>query len=355
MNTIETRRVGIAHHISTHCEHRLRWAVPTLRCALPLAVLAGMVLTSARGAEPVRTPLGSKSSVAQATAALEDKDFTVRWQATYLLGLAGAPAASAVPGLVKVLADVENQEYVRGGAAWALGRIGPAAAGAVGPLTTALDSKLESVRRHAAEALGRIGTAAVAAVPKLIERLRDEDPVVRIHAAEALWQIARHEKALPTLVAALHHDADAASYDAAMALGELGPDAQPALPDLVQALSHADADTARAAALALGRVGPAAITELKKVLAQSNPVRQCRAIEALEGIGPETAPLLIESLSDHDPAVRRSAARALGRFGPAAQAAAAPLMQTVNDPVEEVRQEAARALRRIGAAAEIKP
>ena len=223
-------------------------------------------------------------------------------------------------------------------------------------MTAALDSKLESVRRHAAEALGRIGTASAPAVPKLVTRLHDEDPVVRIHAALALWQIARHEKALPTLVAALHQDAAAASYDAAMALGELGPDAQPAVADLVQALSHADADTARAAALALGRVGTAAIPALKTVLVQSNPLRQCRAIEALEGIGPETAPLLIESLADRDPAVRRTAARALGRFGPAAQGAVAPLMQTASDPIEQVRQEAARALRRIGTVAvEVKP
>ena len=96
--------------------------------------MACMALAAAaRAVEPGRAALGSGSSVAQATAALGDKDFTVRWQATYLLGLAGAPAAPAVPGLVKVLADVENQEYVRGGAAWALGRIGPRRPGRWGP------------------------------------------------------------------------------------------------------------------------------------------------------------------------------------------------------------------------------
>ena len=60
-------------------------------------------------------------------AQLADEDVRARWYATYALGQIGPQAARAVEPLSKIVADKYGHEYVRGGAAWALGRIGPGA------------------------------------------------------------------------------------------------------------------------------------------------------------------------------------------------------------------------------------
>ena len=107
-------------------------------------------------------------------------------------------------------------------------------------------------------------------------------------------------------------------------------------------------------------MGPAAIEPLSAVLKQPSsagrldtaaaasyvPPRRY-AIEALEWIGAEAVPALVLGLSDPAPAVRREAARALGRLGPVAAAARAPLLQAVADPDAQVRQEAAAACKSV--------
>jgi HEAT repeat protein len=58
-------------------------------------------------------------------------------------------------------------------------------------------------------------------------------------------------------------------------------------------------------------------------------------------------PALIEALGDNDWRVRRSAAYALGRIGPAGVPAISALEQTLTDDDERVRSLAAKALQRI--------
>ena len=116
-----------------------------------------------------------------------------------------------------------DDEYVRGGAAWALGRIGPKAAAAVPMLMETIKSQGHlSLRRSSATALGGIGAAAKPAVAALEAALQDKDITVRVNAAVALWQIDRHAKAVPALIEMLRQGSESAPYEAAVALGRLG-------------------------------------------------------------------------------------------------------------------------------------
>ncbi len=98
-----------------------------------------------------------------------------------------------VPTLIHKLKDRDKE--VRFNAAYAVGKIGPAAKEAVPALIAALKDEYRWV---AASALGKIGPAAV---PALIAALKDEDGSVRVSAAFALGWIG--PAAFPSLIAAL--------------------------------------------------------------------------------------------------------------------------------------------------------
>lgn len=284
---------------------------------------------------------------------LSSSELQARWYAVYALGQLGPAARAATGPLLKLLAKADEDEYVCGGAAWALGRIGQHDAKIVDALAAALKSDMLSVRVNAAEALGSFGPAARPAVKGLVRLLDDPDVDARIAVAAALVRIDGQAKGLSALTAILAGNENRGPYEAAVALGQLGPVAAPALPALVTALGHPQPDTARAAAWALGQMGPAAVEPLAAVLkrvavtagaAAAIDVTQRRhAIAALEWIGAEGVSALTAGLSDPAPAVRRDAARALGRIGPAAAAARAELLKAVADPDAQVRQEAAGA------------
>jgi HEAT repeat protein len=263
-----------------------------------------------------------------------------------------------------VLEQRSEQEYVRGNAAWALGRIGRPAEPAIPLLIETLQSRGHvSVRRNSAEALGNFGPAAKAAVPRLVTALTDDDMLVRVNAALALWRIERHPKAVPALVEMLQRGDAAAAYQAAVALGSinvsgtghhapmvgvpLGNAEKSVAPALVEAFRHPDADVRRVAARSAGQLGPAVLPTLEKPLADRDEDVRSMAVEALGWMGPEAVAPLARALKDKAPAPRRAAARALGRMGLPAKAAESALLDAVNDPDNEVRDEAAKALRRI--------
>ena len=328
---------------------------------LLLSVLVGLAAAGAFAAEPPAIATDRGKTASQWAGDLESKDSSTRWYAAYALGRMGPGAAGAVPALERVLENLDEDEYVRGGAAWALGQIGPKAAVAVPLLTRTLSSKLVSVRRNAATALGNLAAAPPVAVDSatagkkpaasiraLVGLLDDEDIAVRAAAAVALWKIDRHPKAIPTLESMLGDRSGSVACCAATELGELQAAAEPVVPSLVNALHHPDDDTRRAAAYALGRIGPAAIPSLRAAMAPGSPeTTKDQVVEALAWIGRPAIPSLIEALADPTPSVRRRAARALGRLGPAAKQAEPALIKAVSDPQTEVRDAAADALRHI--------
>jgi HEAT repeat protein len=311
-------------------------------------------------------------TVRQWAAQLDAADAGANYYAAYVLGQLGPKAADAVEPLKKMLAKrsvaksvpgYEDWEYVRGTAAWALGRIGPAAETAVPLLMETMHSKGHvSVRRNSNEALGNLGRAAKPAVPDLLAALADEDAITRVNAAVALWKIQRHPKALPALAEMLQPGKGPAAYHAAVALGtlDLSPsdttepagsshEPQAVSQALVKALGAADQDVARAAARSLGQIGRGtprlALAAIQPALEGPRDEVRRMAAEALGWMGPAAVEPLRAVLKNDSPAARRAAARALGRLGPAARTAEADLVEAVNDPAAAVRTAAAKALR----------
>ena len=282
------------------------------------------------------------------TESLDSDDVRPRWYATLALARMGPEASEAVGPLMELLAERSQYEYVRAGAAFALGGIQAEAERVVPLLAEALDSELASVRRHSARALGRFGKEAESAVPTMLSELRRDDPIFRIDLAEALWHVARHEQAIPYLIRQVRVSENPGGFEAAEALGRLAAEnAEGAVPGLVESLGSDNADVARSAARSLGRAGIRVIPQLAKA-AETNrePVRR-RVVESYAWMGPAGASGMIAALSDTAPEVRRAAARGLGRLGAEVAAVEPALLRAVNDPDLQVRATAAAALKQM--------
>lgn len=311
---------------------------------LVAAVLLGLCLGTHSDAQTYRD-----RDVGEWIELLKSEEARQRWYATLALARIGPDARDAIPPLMNLLAERSQYEYVRAGAAFALGCIHEDPERVVPLLAQTLESELASVRRHSARALGRFGPYARSAVPQMLSQLRPEDPIFRIDLAESLWLVAKHERAVPFLVEQVRAGNTPGGFEAAEALGRVAAEnADLAVPALVEALGSSNADISRSAARSLARLGSTVLPRLADA-ASSSPVNVRRnAIEAYAWMGPAGASGLIEALSDTAPLVRRAAARGLGRLGPEVAAAEPALLRAVNDSDPHVRTTAAAALKQIG-------
>ncbi len=156
--------------------------------------------------------------VAALTKALRHDDAYVRSFAAYALGRLGAAAAPAVPALVEAYRREETEG--RGAAVTALAALGPLAAPAAPALIDGLKNPANHRRWSAARALGRLGAAAAPAVPAaLIAALRDPNPHVRVYVAQALGRLGvEAAAAVPALQAAVRDEDAAVRREAQTAL-----------------------------------------------------------------------------------------------------------------------------------------
>ena len=190
-------------------------------------------------------------------------------------------------------------------------------------------------------------------VQALIKALSDTDYMVRWNAAVALGDIGPDAKAaVPAIVQALSDSNGKVQSGAAYALGRIGPDAIPAL---IQALSNSNDKVRSIAAHALGLIGPdaaAAVPALVQALSDNNEKVRRRAAEALSKIGSDATkaaiPVLIQNLSNNDWSVRYDATWALGKIGPDAKAAVPALILSITDEDEVINKRIIEALNRIG-------
>jgi HEAT repeat protein len=120
-------------------------------------------------------------------------DEKVRGEATVALAAIGTDAAEAAPALAALLADEKAEPGLRYAAAYALGRIGPAAVAAEPLLRGLAESDDEMMATVAVWATLRIkpGDASLfeSAIPRLRRALRDDSELVRLEAAVSLGDI----------------------------------------------------------------------------------------------------------------------------------------------------------------------
>lgn len=230
------------------------------------------------------------------------------------------------------------------------------------------------------QVLARMGTTAT---PALTDSLRNDHPLIRGRVAEVLAQ-TRDAKAIPTLLEALHGEFYTVRGRAARALGAIGD--RQALDPLLEALKDPEVEVRVEAVKALGKFkDPETFDPMADLLLEDTQIeaRQAAAIalgetqhpqaipylllalrdpfwwyereqaadvllQAIEGMGTVAVDPLLEALSDKEGAVRRFAARLLGRTRD--PRAIRPLGMALYDTHFEVGQAAAESLAGFGPA-----
>jgi len=336
----------------------------------------------------------------------QSTDDNLRVTIVETLGKIGSPESSSL--FQSALTD--GSLRVRGGAAVALGQLGPAAKEAVPALLEALQDPAREVRVQAASALGKIGPVHPRVVPALLAELEQEN--VREAAAQALVAIgpATHPQLLPALNRLLKSPFRDAREVALRTIGKLGPTAKGFVPLLLESLADADAgsagliyeclggmgeaspsvlaalekgtnstgwETAEAAWLALSRlgknaapvlvlklrsevfgpratralatIGRPAIPDLLKTLESATPNERARIVSTLAEIctNSENFEPLTDALKSAHASVRSGSAAALGQVGTNARPALPALIDCLADVREDVRAAAALAIHRI--------
>ena len=220
----------------------------------------------------------------------------LRHRAGMLLGRIGEPAAAAVPVLLR-LRSGDNRYW----ALKSLGLFGEVAAGAVGQLAPELHdlSRESGDRILVADVLGQIGTGP--AIEALGQELLRRD---RSTSGNSSTDAAGSQLLTKTVL-------DAISL--------AGPKAVGALPAIVRSLEHPESEIRRKSCLAIGQLGPQAEPAIDSVLERlaldDSPEVQDAAAAALGQLGPNAVPVLLRVVRDAPPGLQWRAARSLGRFG----------------------------------------
>jgi HEAT repeat protein len=225
-----------------------------------------------------------------------------------------------LPALAKTLRN-ESNAGVRAQIAVTFGQQDPDDAGYfLNELAEAVRIERESAtRREMAIALGRLGKSARPAVVPLTDALKDSVPATRAAAADALGRIGPDGRPATASLIALVKDPDRAVRRAAtFALGRIDPEdpapVSAALSDLLTAERGKDAGLLIASAAGSSAVWA---TRRDDELVQEAVI----ALGLLGDRSPEVVQAVAGQLTDSCADVRRQAALALGKFGPAARAA----------------------------------
>lgn len=256
-----------------------------------------------------------------------------------------------VARMKKVLAGKDSGK--RAYAAAALEDLGPAAAGAVPELISALNDKDPDVAASAERALEHLETAA----PALASALGTKDAALGARIASVL--VAQGAPAVAALAGNFEKGNKALALESAALLGRLGTAAEKAVPTLARAAAGKDADVRAAASSALTAIGSPAGLWLAEALRSASPSSRAGASKVLSEMVPppaEAAEALAAALLDPDEKVRENAARALAAYPAGTQAFSSEsfisaLFRAARSPDESASVWASITLVRIGAPA----
>jgi HEAT repeat protein len=279
-----------------------------------------------------------------------------------------------VPALLAALKG-DPDPGVRRAAIQTLGQLGPTASNAVPGIVGALQSdQAVEVQSAAALALGQIGagpseSVPVTAVAALADAMTDPNRVVRYQAARALGLLGPAAKGgLQGLQAAREERDPAFQYQAARALQAIDPESERGdrdaldtaleqeVEDLLASFKGSDPERRQEAILVLGTIGPAAVgavPDIVEALSTAGFASRRGLEQALRAISSEArtqVSILVDDLQPaRDPDVRARAADELGQIGADANTAKATLIAALDNPeLAAVRFSLADALGEIG-------
>lgn len=211
---------------------------------------------------------------------LQSHSDSARIEAVDWLGGELPVVARAIDPLIQAL-EMDRCSYVRGRAAWALGKMETVRA--ITPLIRALQDVSEYVQNRAAEALDRI-TNNDKALADLVQSLRGEDLSAQKEARTVLEQMAQAES-IRFAVHDLRNDYNHTRRSAAQTLRKLGKEAKAALPSLLKALDDEDFFVRITVIETLGAIGDnQAIPHLARYLNDENRRIRETAAKALSEI-----------------------------------------------------------------------
>lgn len=347
LGTIGKEAIAAAHSVLPlladpveEVRSRAAWALGSIGDARQRTIEALLDMARAGTTEDRRSALHGLAGLAKAAAdlapfrvrqqeifdALTDADDDVRWSACYAIGALDLDPTTHVDLIVPRLSDRSHRVEEM-----AIGQLKKLAedidlTSCLAPICQVVLGGRKRSAAVACEVIGTLGPRAHAAVPSLIDALEGEDEFTTIAAAEALWRVDRRiDVALPHL-ARLFPDFGETICDA---ITQIGPAAAPLLDQVLAALESDDWDLQWAAADALGCMGssdPAVLAKLAAALGHESVIVVSAAGAALARIGAAAVPVLSDILLQPDDPRAEWAADALGRIGPAAGAAAKPLL-----------------------------
>jgi len=251
------------------------------------------------------------------------------------------------PGLSRFTISSHGSTEYYGTIADSLRTVGPATKNEVPALANALTYNVEEVREAAATQLGRIGPDAVAAVPALLNSLEDKDPRVREAAIVALGRIGSEaHNALPPLTAILSVGRNTSDNDAVEISNKRD------VASLVQSFRRADRSGRAKLAVLLGQVGAqsGASALLIESLNDYDPDVRKAASTGLQNMGSSAIPALIEGLKSPNPKIRAACCLILSKLGPDAKQAVNALVVAASDASLDVGAASIDALGQIGPA-----
>jgi len=268
-------------------------------------------------AERALVRIGS-DSVPSLELALQDRNIDVRRRSAALLGEIGQLSKTSIAALIA--ANHDKAPIVRKEIAVTLARAKPPDDRVMAALLAAAQDLAPEVRAAAFASFGILGRVTADISNALRKGISDPAPGVQLQAAKALWHIEGNESlAVPVLVGV---QGTSEGWDAAYALGEIGPRAASAIPALAKILRTERVPrafrTPPSSAYALGRIGEAAIPTLTSVLTDPDASSRLSAVLAFGFMGRKAAPAapkLLTLLKDRDADVRHAAALTLPGIG----------------------------------------
>jgi HEAT repeat protein len=269
----------------------------------------------------------SKSSLDSLILLLEDENDQVKVEVTKVLPKLAGATPEVIERLCRRLLE-DDSDWVQVYAALALGKLGPAAANAGGPLLRAAQTGEVSVREQAMRAIAMIQPPETTLA--FVAGLKDACGDIR-RVASAGWMNAPtiSEEAIPALVEALRDPEVQVRSNAAHALSRLDVIPAAAIPLLIECTVDANDGLRMNAANALKLAPARAVIEVMQTLL-TDPNSRVRLIAAGSLLAAEPGHMmarevLVEALEDSVPRVREAAQALLESLGSEGAACSASL------------------------------